>query len=167
MGNLILLGVLVASYFFGPPVYRYLGLYYHYHTINKQELSQLPLTEQERIQPLNSIKTLVNQEVLSETSEATLPHIIIRKDGRLDFSMCVGPSTRYLYSQFTQNMTEVISVPANAPATGFPSETRHKVNFDVGENLILSSYSFTTAIKKLNFLQFFNTSLSVTSVPLW
>lgn len=156
IGNVTLLGVLVAGYFFGPPVYRYLGLYYHYQTLNKKEISMLPLTEQERIQPLNSIKTLVNQEVLSETAEATLPHIVIRHDGRLDFSMCVGPSTRYLYQQFTQNMTEVISVPANSPATGFGRDTKHPVKFDVGENLILSSYSFTTAIKKLNLIEFFN-----------
>lgn len=156
IGNVVLLGLLVAGYFFGPPVYRYLGLYYHYSTINKQEISMLPLTEQERIQPLNSIKTLVNQEVLDETSEATLPHIIIRKDGRLDFSMCVGPSTRYLTQQLTQNMTEIISVPANAAATGFGKDTKYPVKFDVGENLVLSSYSATTAIKKLNFIQFFN-----------
>ena len=156
LGNLVLLGVLVAGFFYGPPLYRYLGLYYHYQTIVKKEISELPLTEQERIQPLNSIRTLVNQEALDETSEATLPHIIIRKDGRLDFSMCVGPSTRYLYQQFTENMTQIISVPANSPATGFGKETKHPVKFDVGENLVLSSYSFTTAIKKMNLIQFFN-----------
>jgi hypothetical protein len=156
IGNLSLIGLLVAGYFFGPPVYKYLGLYYHYQTLEKKEISSLPLTEQERIQPLNSIKTLVNQEVLAETKEATLPHIVIRHDGRLDFSMCVGPSTRYLYQQFTENMTEIISVPANAAATGFGKDTKHPVKFDVGENLILSSYSFTTAIKRLNFIEFFN-----------
>ncbi len=155
-GNIILIGVLVAGYFFGPPVYRYLGLYYHYQTINKKEISMLPLTEQERIQPLNSIKTLVNQERLPDVQEATLPHIVIRKDGRLDFSMCVGPSTSYLYQQLTENMTEIISIPANEPALGFGKEVYHPVKFDVGENLVLSSYAFTTAIKRLNFIQFFN-----------
>lgn len=154
--NIVLLGIMVGGYFYGPPVYKYLGLYYHYQTIDKKKLSAFPVTEQERIQPLNSIKTLINQDVLSETLEATLPHIIIRKDGRLDFSMCVGPSTRYLYQQFTENMTQVVSVPASSHTTNFGKETRHNVNFDVGENLVLSSYSHTTGIKKLNFLEFFN-----------
>ena len=156
LGNVILLGVLIAGYFFGPPVYKYLGLYYHYQTVNKKEISVLPLTEQERIHPLNSIRTLVNQERLEETEEATLPHIIIRKNGRLDFSMAVGPSTEYLYQQLTENMKEIISVPANDPAIGFGKEVYHPVKFDVGENLVLSSYAFTTAIKKLNPIQFLN-----------
>ena len=137
-------------------MYRYLGLYYHYQTINKKEIKVLPLTEQERIHPLNSIRTLVNQERLPEVKEATLPHIVIRKNGRLDFSMCVGPSTEYLYQQLTENMTEIISIPANEPAVGFGKEVYHPVKFDVGENLVLSSYAFTTAIKKLNLWQFFS-----------
>jgi energy-coupling factor transporter transmembrane protein EcfT len=89
LGNFILVGFIVLGYLYGPPVYRYVGLYYHYKTINKQEISDLPLTEQERIHPLNSIRTRLNQDGLPELSEATLPHIIIRKNGRLDFSMCV------------------------------------------------------------------------------
>lgn len=157
LGNLILIGFIVLGYLYGPPIYRYIGLYYHYQTINKQEISDLPLTEQERIHPLNSIRTRLNQDGLPELSEATLPHIIIRKNGRLDFSMCVGPNTEYLVQRLTKNMTEVVSVPASAYNPDFSSlDNRTDVKFDVGENLALSSNAYTAAIKKLGFFQFFN-----------
>jgi hypothetical protein len=157
IGNILLIGIVFLGYLWGPPIYRYIGLYYHYKTINKKTISELPLTEQERIHPLNSIRTRLNQDGLPELSEATLPHIIVRKDGRLDFSMCVGPSTEYVYQRLTKNMNEIVSVPANAYNPDFATPlNRTEVNFDIGENLALSSNAYTAAIKKLGAWQFFN-----------
>lgn len=155
IGNAVLLGVIVLGFFYGPGIYRYIGLYYHYQTINKQLISELPLTEQERIHPLNSISNRLNQDGLPELSEATLPHIIIRNDGRLDFSMGIGPSTEYLYQRLTKNMNEVVSVPAAAYDPDF-SANRHTVKFDVGESLVLSGNTHTAAIKKLGPWDYFN-----------
>lgn len=156
IGNLVLIGIVVLGYFYGKNVYRYIGLYYHYQTLNRQKIDQLPLTDQERIHPLNSIRVRLNQDGLPELAEATLPHIIIRKDGRLDFSMCIGPNTDYWWQRFTKNMTEVISVEANAYNTDYSKRNRTKVNFDVGENLVLSREASTAAIKKLNIIDYFN-----------
>ncbi len=156
IGNIVLLGLVLLGFFYGKNVYRYIGLYYHYQTLNKKEITELPLTEQERIHPLNSIRTRLNQDGLPEIAEATLPHIIMRNDGRLDFSMCIGPSTDYFYQRFTKNMTEVVSVGANSYNPDFSATNRHDVNFDVGENLVLSAHAKTAAIKKLGLWGYFN-----------
>ena len=34
--NIILIGILAGGYFFGPPVYKYMGLYYHFKTMDKK-----------------------------------------------------------------------------------------------------------------------------------
>lgn len=156
IGFSVLISFWVLAYFFGPATYRYIGLYIHYQSIEKVKLEKFPYTIQERIHPLNSIKTLVNQEVMSETEEATLPHIIIRKNGRLDFSMGIGPSTDYLYQQLTDDMYQVLSIPANEPNPDFSSNNRHDVNFDIGENLVLSKNTWNDAIKCLGPLQYFS-----------
>lgn len=155
IGNALLLGLIVLGFMYGPSIYRFVGLYYHYKTLNKKEISELPITEQERIHPLNSISNRLNQDGLAELSEATLPHIIIRNSGRLDFSMGVGPSTEYLYQRFTKNMTEVVSVPANSYELDFVAN-RESVNFDVGENQILSAHIKNAAIRKLGLWDYFN-----------
>lgn len=154
--SLIFLGLLVASWFYGPQVYEYVGLYYHYQNLNKLELTELPTTGHERIQPLNSVKTLVRQDALSETEDASPPRFIKRKDGSYDFSMCVGPSPEYTAQLLSKNMYEVISVSATSPAPDFSARNRHAVNFDVGKHLLFSKKLSNAVIKRFGPLQYFN-----------
>lgn len=154
--SLIFVGLLAASWFFGPGVYEYIGLYYHYQKLDKTELKELPLTDHERIQPLNSVRTLVMQNVLAETEEASSPTFILRKDGGYDFSMVVGPSPEYSWQLLTKDMYKVLSVNATTPAPDFSSKNQHEVKFDIGEHLLFSKKTKNAVTKRFNFLQFFS-----------
>lgn len=154
--SIVFLSLLVASWFYGPGVYEYVGLYYHYQNLDKTELNQLPLTDHERIQPLNSIRTLVRQNVLSETEEASSPTFVVRKDGNYDFTMVVGPSPEYTWQLFSKNLYKVLSVNATTPAPDFSAKNQHEVNFDIGEHLLFSKKTKAAVIKRFNFLQFFS-----------
>jgi len=153
---LVFLALVVSSYFWGAGIYEYVGLYVHYKQLNKIELKQLPVTHHERIQPLNSIRTLVKQEALAETEEATEPSFVRRSDGSYGFNMCIGPSPEYTAQRLTKNMYQVISVSGTTPSPSFAAKNRHDVNFEVGEFLLLSQNTDNAVIKRFNFLQYFS-----------
>ncbi|NNC94439.1 MAG: hypothetical protein HKN92_02685 [Chitinophagales bacterium] len=160
VGKLVSAIVLIAFVFMsvtlGQRVYEYLGLYIHYISLNKVELTELPTTDHERIHPLNSIQTLARQEALSETEEATRPMFIRRRDGSFDFSMSIGPSPEYPAQRLEKNMYRVISVSATTPAPDFSKKNQYDANFDVGPFLLFSKNINTASIKSFNFFQFFN-----------
>jgi hypothetical protein len=141
--------IAVIMWFYGAPMVNYLALYYHFNSIEKVELAELPVTGFERIQPWNSVKTLIDQEALNETQSATDPHFIRRTDGRFDFTSAIGPSPRYPFQRLTYNMTEILSVSATK-SLDFSRDNRHDVNFDVGESLLFSKKVESAAVKKFS-----------------
>jgi len=145
---------LVFMRFVGPPVHKYCSLYVQYRVLNKTEISGFGETDFERIQPLKSIKTLVNQEALSETEDATSPRFIRGTDGRYYFSTAVGPSKEYKLQQLRKNMYEVIHVPANLPSPVFSKKYREVVNFDVGEMLLFSKRTQNAVIRNFGLWHF-------------
>lgn len=152
---IVLVGIGVLAFIKGSDVYKYIGLYIHYNNINKIELSEYPTTDYERIQPYNSIITLANQELLSETEEITKPHFCRVFDTLFCFTMCKGPSPEYSLQRLSKNMNEVVFVDAQLPSPSFGAESREKANFDVGEFLLFSKYSKDATLKSLNFLDYF------------
>ena len=152
----LLLAFAAGVWLGGPGVYRYFGLYFHYSAINKVALDAFPTTSYERIQPLNSVKTLINQEALSETEDATRPQFVRGVDGGYYYSCAVGPAREYKIQQMTKNMYELIHVPADLPAPVFSKKYRDDVNFDIGELLLFSKNTTAAVTKKFGFLKFIN-----------
>ncbi|MBT8326473.1 MAG: hypothetical protein KJP21_02040 [Bacteroidia bacterium] len=144
------------SWILGEGIYKYFSLYFHYTTIEKISLDEIPSTGFERIQPINSVKTLINQEALSETEDATTPRFVRGKDGRYYYSCALGPSREYKIQQMTKNMYELIHIPADLPSPVFSKKYRDIVNFDVGELLLFSKESSNAVIKRFNLLQYIN-----------
>jgi hypothetical protein len=152
----VFIGVVIGSKIYGPSVYRYVALYLHYQNIEKIELASLPITGYERVQPHNSIKTLINQEALSESEDATYPRFVRGHDGKYYFTSCVGPSEEYKLQQLKKNMYEIIHVPANLPSPNFSGKYRSKVDFETGEFLLFSKNIEIATVKRFNPLQYFN-----------
>jgi len=141
-------------WFWGAPMVNYLASYYHYRSLNKVELAELPLTGHERIQPLNSVATMADQEALNETQSASSPDFIRRADGRFDFSMAVGPSPDYPLQRLTRPVDQIISVSATSPAPDFSADNRYAVHFDVGEQLLFGRNVRGVAIRKFSLGQY-------------
>lgn len=140
----------------GPAVYRYLALYRHYRLMEKVELVRLPLTGHERIQPFNSIATLINQEALSETEDATRPRFVRKPDGTYTYTSCLGPSKGYRIQQFSKNMYQMLEVPAALPSPNFSARYREEVDFPTGEFLLFSKNVETATCKRFGFFKYMN-----------
>ncbi|MBO6515203.1 MAG: hypothetical protein JJ975_01455 [Bacteroidia bacterium] len=156
IGTIFLLGFAAFSYFIGPGLFRYLSLYTHYTKLEKVALTELPPTGFERIQPINSVSTLINQEALRETEDATPPRFMRGKDGRYYYSCAVGPAKEYKIQQVSKNMYKVIFVPSDLPAPVFSGKYRSDVSFDIGELLLFSKKTTSAVIKRFTPLQFLN-----------
>ncbi|MCB9190701.1 MAG: hypothetical protein H6602_03450 [Flavobacteriales bacterium] len=154
--SILFLSFLVASWFGGPYVHNYFSLYIHYSSLNKVELTEMPVSGHERIQPVNSIRTLINQEALSETEDATNPRFTKGADGNYYFTSAVGPAKNYLIQRLSKNMYEVLNVPAYLPSPAFDSKHRAKVNFEIGEQLLFSHKTENAIIKRFGIDAFLN-----------
>jgi len=147
---------LIFLYWVGPKAYKYIALYTHYHTIDKVLINELPSTDHERIQPLNSIRTLINQEALSETEDATTPRFVRGEKGQYYFTACKGPSAEYKVQQFTKDMYQVLEIPGDLPSPNFSSKFRTDVDFVTGELLLFSKNSNISVRKRFGLFEFFN-----------
>ncbi|MCF8277733.1 MAG: hypothetical protein K9J17_13450 [Flavobacteriales bacterium] len=154
--SILLVAFLVLSFFSGPYIHNYFSLYIHYSSLNKVELSEIPVSGHERIQPVNSIRTLINQEALSETEDATQPRFTKGADGNYYFTAAVGPATNYWIQRFSKHMYEVLNVPAYLPSPVFDSKHRAKVNFEIGEQLLFSHKTENAVVKRFGVNEFLN-----------
>ena len=154
--TVLMLLVLGISWFAGPPTYRYVSLYFHYQNVKKVRIAEVPESGFERIQPIHSIRTLINQEALSETEDATMPKFVRGKDGKYYFSSGVGPSKEYKLQQVSKNMYEVLNVPANLPSPVFSKSHRAEVEFEIGELLLFSKHYHSAVVKTFGLNKYFN-----------
>jgi len=132
--------------------YRYVMLYVRYRTLSIVTLDQLPVTGYERIQPLHSVRVNA-REAMAETESASNPDFV-RIGGEYRWTMAIEPSYRFL--KLTDHVRELFSIPATTPSPNFFGQNRKKVEFDVGENLILGRRSAACAIKSFGILRYFS-----------
>ncbi len=154
MGSLVSLLLLIAVAWFLPRVVHYGSQYVYYNELNKVPVEQLPVTGHERIQPISSIHTLTEQEALSETEDATVPRFVRNSEGEYAYTTAIGPSQAYKVQQFSKDMYEVIHIPGQLPSPNFSSAYRAKVDFEVGEFLLLSKNTHTAVVKRFDPWQF-------------
>jgi len=154
--TLVFGAVMLLLYWIGPRAYKYISLYTHYRTIDKIEIPHLPITDHERIQPLNSIRTLINQEALSETEDATTPRFVRGQNGKYFFTSCKGPSAEYKVQQFSKNMYQVLEIPGDLPSPNFSGKFRTDVEFVTGELLLFSKNAHISARKRFGLFKYFN-----------
>ncbi len=155
LGSVLLLlnlgGILAFVALEGKPR-EYLGLYWSYKTLQKEEIDELPTTSYERIQPLNSIRALAG-EAMTEVEQVSEPSFTRVGDG-YSWTMAVEPS--FAVRRLTGRVREVIHVSSSAPSPNFSQENRSPVSFLTGEDLLLSRNVKTATIKRFGFWKYFN-----------
>lgn len=155
LGSVLLLANLGAILAFvaleGKPR-EYLGLYWSYQTLAKEEISELPITSFERIQPLNSIRALAG-EAMTEVEQVSEPSFT-RIGDSYSWTMAVEPS--FAVRRLTGRVREVIHVSSSAPSPNFSQENRSPVSFLTGEDLLLSRNVKSATIKRFGLWKFFN-----------
>jgi len=125
-----------------------------YKDLNRIEINELPLTQNERIQPLRNIFSMANESV-GETLDVSLPHLVTI-DGENKWTMAIQPSEKYLMQRISDNTEEVFSVSSTTPFPRFSSNNRVPVTFSIGETLKFSRNTYNAAVQRFNPWMLFN-----------
>ncbi|MCW5516364.1 DUF308 domain-containing protein [Muriicola sp. Z0-33] len=155
---LILLGIfafLISLWFFGwrLNLYQYMQTYNVFNNLNKTEINELPLTQNERIQPFNNIVTMA-YESIGETQEVSLPQLV-RVDSTNQWTMAVQPAKEYTWQRINDNTEEIFSVESTSPFPRFSNENRIPVTFSIGESLAFSRNTYNAVVQRFNIFQLF------------
>lgn len=157
--RLAILGILAV--FFGVlyavgwhyKMYDYMKTYNVFNNLNRIEINELPLTQNERIQPLQNIASMANESV-GETKDVSLPHLV-RVDRENKWTMAIQPTEKYVWQGITDNTEEVFSVSSTTPFPRFSNENRIPVTFSIGESLKFSRNTYNAVVQRFNFFQLF------------
>lgn len=146
----ILLGFFGMLYVFGwhMGLYDYMKTYNVFNNLNKVEINELPLTQNERIQPLRNIFSMANESV-GETKDVSLPHLV-RVDDENKWTMAIQPSEKYIMQRISDNTEEVFSVSSTTPFPRFSAENRIPVTFSIGESLKFSRNTYNAVVQRFN-----------------
>ncbi|MEM9681163.1 MAG: hypothetical protein AAF901_12645, partial [Bacteroidota bacterium] len=154
-----ILGVLIV--FFGLfyvigwhyKMYDYMKTYNVFNHLNRVQIDELPLTQNERIQPLQNIFSMANESV-GETKDVSLPHLV-RVDDENKWTMAIQPSEKYFMQRVSDNTEEVFSVSSTTPFPRFSNENRIPITFSIGESLMFSRNTYNAVVQRFNFFQLF------------
>ena len=133
-------------------VYHYVALYYRYSTLDIVELKELPTTDNERIQPFNSIFTLAH-EVMTEAESPMRPDFV-RVGDQYRWTMAIEPA--YSVGRLTGEVRELLNVSATSPSPNLGNSSREEVHFPVGEGMLLGHQSDTAVRKSFGLWRFLN-----------
>lgn len=155
---LILIGIAVffaTLWFFGLKLnlYNYMQTYNVFNNLNLEQLDELPLTQNERIQPFNNIVTMAYESV-GETQEVSLPQLV-RVDSTNQWTMAVQPAKEYTWQRMNDNTEEIFMVESTSPFPRFSNENRVPVTFSIGESLAFSRNTYNAVVQRFNFFQLF------------
>jgi len=155
---LILAGIIVVfigGWYFGAKLhlYQFMQSYNIYNNLNKIEMHELPLTQNERIQPFNNIVTMA-YESIGETQEISLPQLV-RVDSSNQWTMAVQPSKEYSWQRMNDNIEELFTVESTSPFPRFSGKNRIPVKFSIGESLAFSRNTYNAVVQRFNLFRLF------------
>ncbi len=135
-------------------MYDYMQTYNVFNNLNKIEINELPLTQNERIQPLRNILAMANESV-GETKDVSLPHLV-RVDNENKWTMAIQPSKKYIWQRISDNIEEVFSVSSTSPFPRFSNENRIPVTFSIGESLKFSRNTYNAVVQRFDLWKLLN-----------
>ena len=134
-------------------MYDYMKTYNVFNNLKRVEINELPLTQNERIQPLKNIHSMANESV-GETKDVSLPHLV-RVDDVNKWTMAIQPTEKYYWQGIQDNTEEVFAVSSTTPFPRFSSENRIPVTFSIGESLKFSRNTYNAVVQRFNIFQLF------------
>lgn len=144
--------IAVALWFWGPMIHQYMALYYRYKTLDVVELGELPVSDHERIPPLNSVFTIAKHKIAD--TESPMRPDFVRVGDSYRFTLAIEPA--YPVRRLLEGVREVFSISGTAPAPDFSNENRVSVHFETGEDLIGNRNTATAVIRSFGLRRFLN-----------
>lgn len=156
LGRAAVLALAIAggtlAYYGGESVHNYLSLYYRYKTLDLKDLKQLPETDHERIQPLNSVYSLAHEK-MADSETPVIPHFV--RVGE-DYCFTMGIEPVYLISRLFSGVKQVYRVPGTIAKLEFEANNRNQVSFDVGENLLWGRNTYVATCRAFGLWRYLN-----------
>ena len=134
-------------------LYTFMQSYNVFKHLNLEEIHELPLTRNERIQPYNNILTMAYESV-GETQEVSPPQLV-RIDTINQWTMAVQPAKEYRWQRIRDNTEELFTVSSTTPFPRFSGDNRVPVTFSIGESLAFSRNTYNAVVQRFNFFQLF------------
>lgn len=134
-------------------MYDYMKMYSVYNSLKTFEINELPLTQNERIQPLGNIFSMANESI-GETKDVSIPHLV-KINNENKWTMAIQPTEKYYWQGLTDNIEEVFAVSSTTPFPRFSSENRIPVTFSIGESLKFTRNTYNAVVQRFNFFQLF------------
>lgn len=144
--------VAVALFFWGPAVHQYVALYYRYQTLDVVELDELPVSDHERIPPLNSIYTIAKHKIAD--TESPMRPDFVRVGDSYRFTLAIEPA--YQIRRRFEGVRELFSISGTSPAPDFSNENRVSVEFESGEGLLGNRSTTTAVVRSFGLWRFLN-----------
>ena len=157
VGTILFLGL---GWFLGwnQQLYPFMQSYNVFKHLDLEEINELPLTRNERIQPFNNILTMAYESV-GETQEVSLPQLV-RIDTINQWTMAVQPAKEYTWQRMNDNTEELFTVASTTPFPRFSGDNRVPVTFSIGESLAFSRNTYNAVVQRFNIFQLFTTEPS-------
>ena len=133
-------------------VYSYFANYSRYRHLKEIDLEELPTTAHERVQPIESLRTLADG-VMDQNRHPSEPDFV-RIGDKYCFTMAVEPDT--WLTRLVGTIDEIIDIPGNAASPDFSKDSRHQVSFAIGEHMFLGKNSRNATIKTFPLWRFFS-----------
>lgn len=147
-------GVVWLHYKMELPPLRYLTLFLRYKALPHEELQTLPITDHERIQPLNSIRVL-GSEAMAETEQVSEPNFV-RNGTNYRWTLAIEPT--YEIPKVFGHIKQVLDVSGTASSPNFSGQNRVPVRFRIGQDMHFGKNSEVATIRSLGFFRFFSYS---------
>jgi hypothetical protein len=143
-------GAIYALFMWGGDAYYLLNLYWRYETLNIVQLQKMALTDHERILPLITVRTDIQQKI-SGGQEATNPSFVRDNDKYVWTSLISSPDSLLGWVGATITTVKVISATDENP-----NWKDVAADMGVGEQLYLSHQMHTCVVRSLGPLQYFS-----------
>jgi hypothetical protein len=134
--------------------YNYLALYFRYRALHELDLTELPTTAHERVQPIVSLRMLADG-VMDQNRHPSEPDFV-RIGDAFRFTMAIEPDSET--SRLFGTIDEIFDIPGDAASPDFSKESREQVKFPVGEHMLLGNNTHTATIMSFGLFRFFSYS---------
>lgn len=148
--------IIVMALFFGllyfigskTGMYAFMQKYNIYKNLDLTEITKLPLSRNERIQPYNNIRTMA-YESIGETEEISEPQLV-RIGDENKWTMVVQPAQEYVWQRVSDYVEEIFAVPSTTAFPRFAGDNREKIIFSIGESLSFSRNTYNAVVQRFN-----------------
>ncbi len=139
MGGGIGIVAIIAIVFFGVVTHDYFAQYWRYESLKITDINMLPVTEFERVLPLNGVHTIL-RERMNETEDPSVPDLV-RVGSDYRWTMAIEPSKPW--GRFFDSIHELMNISSTVTSPDFDRRNAEQVSFATGEHMLWSKDVFS------------------------